>query len=374
MKDQRILFIDAARTYALILALGTHALHVFGVPDFGPWIMNYPFFTSLATPMFIFMFGVMMEIVYAKRASQSGASGTDGRLLHRAYQCYIAGALTSVAALLGGIVDMETFFSSLVWIERTRYDSILMIYAGALLVMPLILRLRLRYGIKGLLSLLLATIVTVHMISFTKHLDLGYWSIFVNRFVGVGSAPDISILSAFIFILLGMIAGKFVKEGNTLYVFAGVVGSVCLLASLVIWQITSVEAFKALVTEYSYANLRNSGDIVFFLMGSFYSLAALCVIKLIIERFPQTHRLVSVLSPLGMNSLLAFAFGNSVLNLWHMVGKGVAPPSLSIVLFFVLVWAVCKYTDRMPTYGFWYKLLNPQTLGQYRANKQGEAS
>ena len=51
MAGGRILFLDAARTYALILALGTHALHVLGVPDVGSWVMNYPFFTSMAAPM-----------------------------------------------------------------------------------------------------------------------------------------------------------------------------------------------------------------------------------------------------------------------------------------------------------------------------------
>ncbi|MEH6562311.1 MAG: OpgC domain-containing protein [Marinobacter sp.] len=374
MKGHRIIFIDAARSYAIILALGAHALHVFGVPDAGPWIMNYPFFTTMATPMFIFMFGVMMEIVYSNRAIQSGVSGTDGRLLHRAYQCYLAGAFIAVAALLGGIVDLETFFSSLVSIERTRYESILIIYAGALLVMPFILRLRLRYGVKGLLGLLLVIAVTVHIVSFTKHLDLGYWGLFVNRFVGIGSDPDLSILSTFTFILLGMLAGKYVIEGNTLYLFAGVAGSVCMIASLLIWQVTSVETFKALLSDYANRNLRNSGNIVFFLMGSFYSLAALCVIKFIVERFPHTHGLVLVLSPLGMNSLLAFTFGNSVLNLWHVMGKGIVPPSLSILLFFFFVWAVCKYTDRVPTYGFWYKLMNPEILSRYRPNNQSEAA
>lgn len=374
MRNHRILFIDAARTYAIILALAAHALHVFGVPEFGPWIMNYPFFTSMATPMFIFMFGVMMEIVYAKRAEQNGLSVTDGRLFHRAYQCYLAGALTSVAALLGGVADLDAFFSSLIWVDRTRYDSILMMYAGALLLMPFIVRLRLRYGAKGLLTLLLITIITVHIISFTNHLDLGPWGVLVNRIVGIGSDPGLSIFAAFIFIIMGMTAGNFVREGNSLYVFAGVVGGLCLIASLLIWNATSEGTIKGLVAEYAYRNFRQTGNILFFLMGSFYCLVTLCVIKFIVERFPQTHKLIHFLSPLGVNSLLAFAFGNSVLNLSQTLAKDVVPSSLAIAMFFVLVWCVCRYTNRLPTYQFWYALLNPQIQGRYPANKRNETS
>lgn len=359
MSENRILFLDAARTYAILLALGAHALHVLGVPDAGTWITYHMFFTSMAAPMFIFMFGVMMEVVYARRVMLAGLDSVKGRLFRRAYQCYLAAAFVSLAATLGGIFDWGHFFGSLFLVEKSRYSNILFLYAGALLLMPLIIRLRLRYGSKGLLALFLTVCVAVYWISFTKQTDLGFWHLIIGRTVGAGTEQNISVLAGLIFITMGMIAGKYITRGNALYLFAGVTGGACLAAAMLVWGVDSAASLKALLEEYAYGRLRSEGNIIYFLMGSFYSLAALSAIKFVVDNIKLTHGIVAVLSPLGTRSLLAFTAGNMALNLWHPFENYALPPSLTLLVFFSALWLLCKYAERMPTYDVWFKLFNP---------------
>tara|TARA_R110001592_G_scaffold335203_1_gene619817 strand:+ start:2530 stop:3639 length:1110 start_codon:yes stop_codon:yes gene_type:complete len=358
---ERIVFIDTARTYALILALLSHAIPTFGVPDVGGWIMNYPIFTTMATPLFIFMFGVMMEIVYVKRAKKEGVASAGRRMFKRAYQCYLSSALVSLAALLGGYISLTVFFSSLVFIENSRYTDILFTYAGALLMMPIILRFRLKHGHLALMPLFLAVVLLTHVISFSKNIDLGFFGVFINQLIGAGDVTNNpSVLGAFIFILLGMIAGQFVLQGDKVYLFSAVAGGACLIASLLVWGITENGSVKELMTEYAYGRLRSAGSILYFLMGSFYCLATLSLIKFVVERFPKLHGIAAFLSPLGKHSLLAFALGNILLNLWGPTGRILLAPSLAIPVFFIIVYIFCRYQQKIPTYGFWQRLFNAQ--------------
>jgi hypothetical protein len=68
----RLHFIDFARTYAVFLALLAHSLETTGVIDrLGEDSLYIRQFTRTATPIFVFMFGFMIEFVYATRAAAS---------------------------------------------------------------------------------------------------------------------------------------------------------------------------------------------------------------------------------------------------------------------------------------------------------------
>lgn len=58
-------------------------------------------FTRSATPIFVFMFGFMVEFVYTRRARNLGVSAVRRRIYVRSFQCYVAYALVSFSAYLG---------------------------------------------------------------------------------------------------------------------------------------------------------------------------------------------------------------------------------------------------------------------------------
>ena len=89
-KKERLNFIDVARTLAIILALFSHAMIDFeGWKLLGSIAAPIRLLTRSATPLFIFMFGMMLELVYLKKLEQQGLSPVAKRLAVRSLQCYI---------------------------------------------------------------------------------------------------------------------------------------------------------------------------------------------------------------------------------------------------------------------------------------------
>jgi OpgC protein len=92
----RLHFIDFARTFAVILALLAHSLSNTKVLDrMGADSLYIKQFTRTATPIFVFMFGFMIEFVYATRARASGVTSIQRRLRVRSFQCYFGYCLMS---------------------------------------------------------------------------------------------------------------------------------------------------------------------------------------------------------------------------------------------------------------------------------------
>ena len=117
---KRIYFIDFARSFAIMLALTDHSMN-----DFGVW-HNYPqttynilkTFTTSATPTFLLLFGMMLEIIYRKRLVKEGMRKMASQMINRSFQCYIGYFLTVIAGLIGGLLTIKnsiaaTLFSSL---------------------------------------------------------------------------------------------------------------------------------------------------------------------------------------------------------------------------------------------------------------------
>src|SRR5262245_20571503 len=174
VKLSRLHFIDFARTYAVVLALLSHSLESTGVIDrLGDSSLYVKQFTRTATPMFVFMFGFMIEFVYATRARASGVESIQRRLLVRSFQCYFGYCLTSFCALLGGYQSLYKFAASLVFFGNSRFGNILRVYAVIMLFTPLLVRLRLRFGIKFVALCLAGVVLTFPWILALKEMDFG---------------------------------------------------------------------------------------------------------------------------------------------------------------------------------------------------------
>src|SRR5215472_18913485 len=140
----RLHFIDFARTFAVVLALLAHSLSNTGVFDrMGADSLYIKQFIRTATPIFVFMFGFMIEFVYATRARASGVASIQRRLRVRSFQCYFGYCLTSFCTLLGGEQSLYQFAKSLAFFGDSRFGNILRVYAVVMLFTPLLVRLRL---------------------------------------------------------------------------------------------------------------------------------------------------------------------------------------------------------------------------------------
>ena len=148
--SDRLNFIDVARAYAIALALFAHAMTAFGGWDFlfVPVAAGLKLVTATATPLFVFMFGLMLELHYARRAVRDGFEPTMKRLLKRGGQCYVGYALTAIAGVIGGYLTITEAGLALAFLDNARFGNILRLYSLALVVAPAVLWLRLQFGVR----------------------------------------------------------------------------------------------------------------------------------------------------------------------------------------------------------------------------------
>ena len=183
----RLHFIDFARTFAVVLALLAHSLNNTEVLDrMGADSLYIKQFTRTATPIFVFMFGFMIEFVYATRARASGVASIQRRLRVRSFQCYFGYCLTSFCTLLGGHQSLYKFAASLAFFGISRFGNILRVYAVIMLFTPLLVRLRLRYGVRFVVFCLASVLLSFPFVIQLKGVDFGVFNNPLNVLFGVG--------------------------------------------------------------------------------------------------------------------------------------------------------------------------------------------
>lgn len=106
----RYTFVDVHRSLAILLAICAHAINDWeiaaGIADTELALART--ITRVANPSFIFMFGMMLELVYARKIKQHGMGAVAPRPIQRGFQCYLGYALTFVAAFMVGSRDLWT--------------------------------------------------------------------------------------------------------------------------------------------------------------------------------------------------------------------------------------------------------------------------
>ena len=146
-KLTRLNFIDVARSYAIMLALFSHAMFVFGgFSALGEDALKIKLFTRTATPLFVFMFGMMLELVYARKARENGLSSVVRRLILRSAQCYLGYQLTVVAGMISDNISLSEGTNALLFLDNAMFGNILRLYSVVLLLAIPIIWIRYRTG------------------------------------------------------------------------------------------------------------------------------------------------------------------------------------------------------------------------------------
>ena len=145
----RISYIDSSRGLALILAMFSHSLYQFaaGIDIIVDHRILIHLFTRTATPTFMILFGIMIEVVYLRRV-RNGAPGAPvrARMLERMVTCYVLFALATFAAALTGKMSFGQALLAILYTDTGRFGVILQVYAVLFLFIALTLPLGVRYG------------------------------------------------------------------------------------------------------------------------------------------------------------------------------------------------------------------------------------
>jgi len=346
----RLLFVDVGRTVAVLLAVTAHYLNSAGVYARleGPTLIVKQF-TMMATPLFVFMFGFLIEFIYAERAKRFGIGSQTRRLVVRSFQCYLAYLLTVLATWVGGHADGSQALKATIFFADARYGNILRVYACILLAVPALLWLRLRLGPWFVYGCFLAALLLAPLLFAFKSADFGSWNHLLNVLFGIGpKRGGPSVVHSTTFIFAGMFLAAGLRTGGPglrgFYLHAAVL---LVTVTAAVWPLTTHTAGELWLnfanTQYRIHNLRE-----YFGIGIFCSVLLLVGIALTVRDRPP-GRLLEVLLPLGYSSLITYTLGNVLLNLLDSQFDQLPLP-VGLPLFLGILLIVVTWMKRLPGY------------------------
>jgi hypothetical protein len=347
LNRSRLHFIDFARTFAVVLALLAHSLAntkvLDGVSAASLYVTQ---FTRTATPIFVFMFGFMIEFVYATRARASGVASIQRRLRVRSFQLYFGYCLTSFSNLLGGDHSLYNFAKSLVFFGDSHFGNILRVYAVIVLFTPLLVRFRLRYGVRFVVFCLAGVLLSFPLVIQLKGLDFGVFNHPLNLLFGVGHRGfGPSVWHSLSFVLSGMLLASSLTSGAAtgrnaflrFYLIALGLVSICAVAWFPLVHDSPAKAWVKFV-DLAYRESNMPG---YYLIGIVTSVFWITLFSLLIG-MRELPRPVKFFLPLGISSLFSYTTGNVLLNLSAYVAPRV-DPTLYTAVFFVSVLIITNY-------------------------------
>lgn len=309
--SRRFIFIDVLRSLAIALALAAHALNDFDVPArlSEAEFVTIRGLTRAAAPTFIFLFGMMLELVYARRAESNGLPAVVPHLLWRSLQCYAGYLATVLAGACFGLFDWTHALQAAVFIFGAHHGNILKYYTIALVVAVPLLFVRQRLGLRGALALCLGVWLLSPLLN-------GIAALPVGRFGGLLSLLTQMIPYSLTFIGAGMWVGASLRRPTALsrrfHWNTGMVVAICgTVVSILIWMMSPQTVLHSYLDYYAF---RHSYHVGYYAIGLLQA-TGLCL--LFFHLFPLRFSVLTPASPLlafGRSSLLSFTLGNVVLN------------------------------------------------------------
>lgn len=303
--------------------------------------------TRNALPLFVFMFGMMLELVYRRKWQAVGGAEPTRRLITRSFQCYAGYLMTILAGLLAGVMEPKASLKAALFLGNAELGNILRFYAIALLLAIPLLYFSNRFGRRVLVGLLVVIWGTYPLIESLQIPRSHLLSFPLGMLFGpMGHLIGPSVLQGMTFMLAGMLCGSALTNWREdgLAPFRRTTLAVVLIAAIpvlyLIYQSSIVEVFGSF-TGFEWRRLNHPG---------YYSIGVMsCGVILLALSFlfppgreisPRAERLLLY----GRSSLLAFTVGNVILILLlgHVVPTSAITMVVAIVLFLVAVWAVLQ--------------------------------
>lgn len=321
MNRQRIAFVDVARAYAIALVTFGHAMGEFGAWDELSERSREVarLVTRTGTPLFVLMFGMMIELVHVQRARRDGVDALRPRLRRRAFECYAGYLLVSGAALVSERAELLDVAESIVFLGGAGYGTILGVYALALAATPTLLRCRLRFGAWAAPALL-STIWVLDLAVLRRFddRDAGLFAYPIDFVLGAGRhIRGPSLLHSFTFVLAGMILAGGLRtwheRGRRDFTrrVAGVVSVAGVVVVALLWR----DGVDAVVDGFRfYRGYRRDNAPGYFALGIVGAALTLLVLATVVPRRPLPAW-TDVPLQLGRSSLLAFSLGSAGLTL-----------------------------------------------------------
>ena len=198
--SSRLHFIDSVRGLAVIMAMLSHAIY-----EFGKGFLFLMPLTRTATPAFVILFGIMLEIVYLRRIRTGTESALiETRLLSRMITCYVLFAAITLAAFLTDRLNVRPTLKALLFLDDGYFGIILKIYTVLFFIVVLLFPWLKRHGAVVFLQLAFVAWTSKFLLE-TFFPESPY---VVSFIVGNGEGFGPAILPSMTFLAFGMAFGE----------------------------------------------------------------------------------------------------------------------------------------------------------------------
>ena len=342
-KLTRLNFIDVARSYAIILALFAHAMLAFGgFAALGEEALKIKLFTRTATPLFVFMFGMMLELVYARKARENGLSSVVRRLLLRSAQCYLGYQLTVVAGMIGDHTTLRAGANALLFMDSAVFGNILRLYSVAMLLAIPIIWLRCRAGPLSLVIMLIAIWVGDIFLERYAGVSLGRFDALTGILFGTGSTLDgPSVWHGMTFVFAGMLVAASLhdwKEAGLKRFYYTLFALTAVSLTVVAWLAADV-SLTGVIKRFASYNYRSHNHIGYYAVGLIACAITLFILSRIIPLHGKMPGWTRIPLAFSRSSLLSYSLGNIFLSLLPAAAasQSVSRAVLYSVLFLIVL-------------------------------------
>lgn len=372
--QSRIIGLDICRSAAIAIVMFSHSITESGLYAYfdydtgGLEIMRI--LIQIAPPIFINLFGSMLEIIYRPRINAGQGREVTARLLTRALQCYLLYVFSLLALLAIGVNSSGYTVRSALLMGVTPYTDILKFYTLALAFAPVLLFLRKRLGLPVLAMAALAIHFAHPLISQIIVPGHSFTAEYFNPVIGflIGGNQFVvggpSVLHGMTFVVWGMLLGRVVTvltQGSSPKEILNATGTVVLMylvavsTMVVFWNFTDPQETLRYLTNMGFRNYNHPMYFAFGMAGAMTAIIACLVIY-------DAHgaRVGRSIAFAGKTSLFTFSFGNVLLYLAPSLQLGAAGSWIYAVALFLLI---C-----IQSYAFnWLQTRSPQTPNRFVA-------
>lgn len=329
----------------------SHSLIEFNFYEFRDFNTYAPFrfAIQMAPPIFICLFGAMLEIVYKPQFERGDKEAVFQKLFNRAIQCYVLYVVTLLAQFAMGQISLGYMLRCALMIGVSPYADILKFYAVALALSPWLISLRVTDGAVYLLGAALAIHLLFPVLQLIPKPPLILGKDYLGMPAGFlyGGGEGVggpSILHGMTFVVIGMVIGRAVllsldDQSAIRRKGAAILGAlfVCSLAiSALLWDF---QAPFQTIHNIADMSLRNLNHPIYFSLG--ISATIFCVVICIWLFDVQKYSWARWISFLGKASLVTFSFGNILLYAAPDVGVS---KTTSLIFSLIALFLICLQT------------------------------
>lgn len=337
-KMTRISAIDSCRGLAVVLAMLGHSTRQFAENVDGPNLLEtlQLLMTRTATPIFMILFGIMIELVYLRKLRDGRpADQVQIRLISRMVTCYFLFAVTAFMAMITGkLLPLDTL-EAMLFLGSGRFGNILKIYTGLFLLVLITLPWAIRWGARFYLSL--AGIFWAVKYLF-QAIDMPDPHL-LHFIFGHGSGFGPSILLGVTLVAYGVLIGEALsghrRAGPAWVMLAGAMG--LLLFGAATGDPSSF--IRATITTYRWDNVPYY--FAYGIVACSIALAWFTLLWRIAPGAPSKAGSTVSFETLGHSTLFYYAFGNILLNLLpEYTGNSLLVAYALIISFLIALTAI----------------------------------